>query len=306
MLIKPKSFEFIKVGGEQLANEATKILRSLTPKDQYLAQKNSMYLPNLKYIADTGKSTSLNIVKGTEMPSARMVAFLPKTYKSGIHGYQGKSIFDPKHNNNFGDLSHYIADNKLNAVRYLAQHEELLIPFLESEKLPISQKKFLIELFYDGIIQPLKKKGLKQFEENNLLSKRAERAQKDPRIYDGTLKSLFVEDPKTHEILNWEPDEYQQFVDNVDLFNWYLPTNIINQYGGLREALIPMNGLYAVKIGQHYKEPLKGTQFLNYIGRPDPKFKTIKVENTNKFDGTPKEYKDLLDFQKSSVYKKSH
>lgn len=44
---------------------------------------------------------------------------------------------------------------------------------------------------------------------------------------------------------------------------------------------------------------------LNYLGRPDTNFKTIKVENTNKFDGTPKEYKDLLDFQKSSAYKKA-
>ena len=33
MLIKPKQFEFIKIGGEQLANEAAKILKSLTPKD---------------------------------------------------------------------------------------------------------------------------------------------------------------------------------------------------------------------------------------------------------------------------------
>ena len=305
MLIKPKQFEFIKVGGERLANEAAKILKSLTPKDQYLIQKNPMYLSNLKKIADTGKSTSLNVVKGSEMPSARMVAFLPETQKSGIHGYQGKSIFDSKHKNNFGSLSHYIADNKLNAARYFAQHEELIIPFLQSEKVPISQKKFLIELFQDGILQPLKKKGLKQFEKNNLLLKRAERAQKDPRIYDGTLKSLFVEDPKTHKILNWNPNEYQQFVDNVDLFNQYLPTNIINQYGGLREAIIPMNGLYGVKIGQHYKDPLKGTQLLDYLGKPDPKFIRIKIENTNKFDGTPKEYKDLLDFQKSSAYKKA-
>ena len=54
------------------------------------------------------------------MPSARIVAFLPETRKAGIHGYQGKSIWNPRHINNFGDLSHYIADNKLNAARYFA------------------------------------------------------------------------------------------------------------------------------------------------------------------------------------------
>ena len=66
-----------------------------------------------------------------------------------------------------------------------------------------------------------------------------------------------------------------------------------------------MNGLYGVKIGQHYKDPLKGIQLLDYLGKPDSKFIRIKIENTNKFDGTPKEYKDLLDFQKSSAYKKA-
>ena len=97
-----------------------------------------MYLSNLNTIANTGKSTSLNLVKGTKIPSARMVAFLPETRKVGIHGYQGKSIWDSKHINNFGDLSHFIADNKLNAARYFAQHEELIMPFLKSPDVPVS------------------------------------------------------------------------------------------------------------------------------------------------------------------------
>ena len=33
MLLNPKQFKFIKVGGEQLANEAAKILKALTLKD---------------------------------------------------------------------------------------------------------------------------------------------------------------------------------------------------------------------------------------------------------------------------------
>lgn len=306
MQIKPQQLKFLKIGGEWLADEAAKVLKQLTPKDTYLAKLNPLYLSNLNTIANTGKSTSLNLVRGTKIPSARMVAFLPETRKVGIHGYQGKSIWDPKHINNFGDLSHFIADNKLNAARYFAQHEELIMPFLKSPDVPVSQKKFLIELFQDGILNPLKQKGLKQYQKNNLLIKRAERFKKDPRIYDGTLKSLFVEDPKTHEILNWNPEEYQQFVDNVDLFNQYLPTEFINKYGGLREAIIPLNGLYSVNIGKHYKEPIKGIQSFGYIGKSDPSISSIiTVANNKKINGIPADFEDLLAFQKSSEYKKA-
>lgn len=128
MLLKPKQLQLLKVGGEQLANEAGKILSYLTPKDKYLAQLNPKYLSNLANIANTGKA-NLSTIRGTEMPSARILAFLPKNIKTGIHGYQGKSIFDPNHKDNFGSLPNFIADNKLNAVRYVAQHEELILPF---------------------------------------------------------------------------------------------------------------------------------------------------------------------------------
>lgn len=297
-----KQLELLKVRGENLAEQAQRILKNLTPKDTYLSRLNPEYLNNLRKIADTNKSTSLVAVRGTQQPSARMVAFLPESMKVGIHGYQGKSIFDPKHVNNFGQLSHFIADNKLNAARYFAQHEELIMPFLKSSEVPNHQKKMLIELFQDGILAPLKKKGLKQFEENKLLISRAEKNEKDPRIYDGTLKSLFKEDPKTHKILNWEPKEYQEFVDNVDLFSQHLPTEKIENYGGLREAIIPHKGVYSINIGQHYKDPLSGIQTLSYIGKPSSAPTHIKISNT-KLDGlNPAKFEDLLEFQKSSAF----
>ena len=58
MQIKSQQLQFLKVGGEWLAEEATKVLKQLTPKDTYLSKLNPMYLSNLNTIANTGKSTS--------------------------------------------------------------------------------------------------------------------------------------------------------------------------------------------------------------------------------------------------------
>lgn len=291
-LAKPLGFLMMKNYPEQLAKEATNILRHQTLKDAALLKANPQYINNLKRIADTGKSTSLVAVKGTSIPSARMIAFLPETQKTGIHGYQGRSIADPKHRANYGELSQFISDNKLNAARYFAQHEELIMPFLESSA-PAHQKKFLIELLQDGILSPLKQKGLKQFEKNNLWVKRAEKAGKDSRIYDGTMKSLFKEDKKTHNILNWDPIEYQQFVDNVDLLSQHLPPKTIKELGGLREAIVPMNGLYTMDINGHYTDPLNKLQT---ISRYSPQG-LVNVDN-------PKTLENLMQFQSSAGLKR--
>lgn len=169
---------------------------------------------------------------------------------------------------------------------------------------PDSQKKMLIELFEDGIIAPLKQKGLKQFEISKFLESRANKAKKDPRIYDGTYKTLFEENPVTHEILNWKPEEYQSFVNNVDLFNQHLPTDIIKEFGGLHEVFVPGNGVYSKNIGGHYKDPLSANISLGYTGIPDIKNpQIIEITNTKKINGKPRKFNDLLDFQKSSAYK---
>lgn len=287
---KPLKNLIMKNYAEQLAKDAKNILSNLTLKDSALLKSNPKYIDNLKRIADTGESTSLATVRGTSIPSARMIAFLPETQKTGIHGYQGRSIADPKHRINYGILSQFISDNKLNAARYFAQHEELIVPFLKSSTAPAHQKKMLIELLQDGILAPLKQKGLKQFEKNNLWVKRAEKAGKDSRIYDGTMKSLFEQDKKTHDILNWDPVEYQQFVDNVDLLSQHLPPKTIEKLGGLREAIVPLHGLYTMDMkGHYYQDPLNRLQT---ISRYSPTG-LVSVDN-------PKTLKNLMQFQNSN------